>query len=272
MRRIFGLRKLATVMAGLALAVAVAALAVTLRQGDSSDSSANLTRVERTQMENLVREYILDNPEIITEAVQILQQRETEAEQAKVESAAKVRWSDIASDGHSPVAGPEDAPVTVVEFYDYRCSFCRRAYPDVAKLLKTYEGEIRYVFKQFPVLDGPNNTSGISHTAARAAVAAAGQDMDKFRDFHDRMMRREGKLTKQRVFDMAETAGLDVAALKNAMGEESIDRYFTETLALARDIGISGTPTYVINGRVLAGARGFDAMKELVEKGLQDGA
>jgi len=271
MGRILGLGKLPTVLAALALVIALGALVLTLRQDDPSGGE-KLTQVERTQMENLVRAYILDNPEIITEAVQILQQREAEAEQAKVESAAKERWGEIASDGQSPVYGPDDAPVTVVEFYDYRCSFCRRAYPDVAKLLETYAGEIRYVFKQFPVLDGPNNTSGISHTAARAAVAAARQDIDKFRDFHDRMMRRDGKLTKQRVFDMAETAGLDLAALKRAMADESIDGYFTETLALARDVGISGTPTYVINGRVLAGARGFEAMKDLVEKGLEDAA
>jgi len=227
--------------------------------------------VDREAMEGLVRDYILDNPEIIADAIRELQRRETEARQERLAAAAGEQWDALKSDAYSPVLGPETAPVTVVEFYDYRCSFCRRAYPDVVKLLETYSDDIRYVFKQFPVLDGADESDGISHTAARAAVAAAQQDLAKFREFHDRMMRRDGQLTKDRVFEFAAQAGLDVARLKDAMATPAIERYFVDTLDLARRIGVSGTPTYIINGRVLAGAQGFEAMRSLVEQGLEDG-
>jgi len=265
-----------TRLSRISLPIAVAALLLSsyglygALQGPAEETAAESTD-DKAAFERRVRAYLLDNPEIIADAIRVLQRREAEARQQQLSAAAGEQWETLKSDSHSPVVGPENAPVTVVEFYDYRCSFCRRAYPDVARLLEEYDGDIRYVFKQFPVLDGVGETDGVSHVAARAAVAAAEQGLAEFTEFHDRMMRRDGQLTEARVYEYAAEAGLDVERLKVEMTEPSIQRYFDETLDLARRVGVSGTPTYVINGRVLAGAQGFEAMRELVEKGLVEG-
>jgi len=250
-------------------ALAVAGAAFFFARQPSAPPAEQAATGDRAEMEAVIRDYLIANPEVIAEAIRALQRREVEAEQERLASAAGEHWEALKTDAHSPVVGPGDAPVTVVEFYDYRCSFCRRAYPDVAKLLETYEGDIRYVFKQFPVLDGAGSTDGVSHTAARAAVAAAEQDPAAFRQFHDRLMRRDGQLTKERVFEVAAEAGLDLERLRAGMEDSTIDSYLSDTLALARRIGVTGTPTYVINGRVLAGAQGYEAMEDLVERGLQ---
>ena len=262
------LTKISLPIAAIALVLSSYGLYRVLQSPAQENAAAGA--VDTAAFEQRVRAYLLDNPEVIADAIRVLQRREAESRQQQLSAAAGEQWEAIKTDSHSPVVGPGNASVTVVEFYDYRCTFCRRAYPDVARLLETYDGDIRYVFKQFPVLDGVGETDGVSHKSARAAVAAVEQGVSKFTDFHDRMMRRDGQLTEARIYEFAAQAGLDVERLKTAMTDPSIQRYFDETLDLARRVGVSGTPTYVINGRVLAGAQGFEAMRELVEQGLAE--
>ncbi|GEQ96561.1 hypothetical protein JCM17844_01980 [Iodidimonas gelatinilytica] len=217
---------------------------------------------DKAQLEQTIRAYLLENPEILPQAIAVLRQREERAEQQRLQSFATDRWEDISQDPFSPVVGDENAPVTVVEYYDYRCSFCRRAHPDMVRLLDEHGDTIRYVFKQFPVLDreGPD---GVSHFAARAAIAMSRQG--DFLEFHDKLMTHEGRLHKGAVLDIAREFDVDMAQFRKDMDDPAIMDYFNSTIQLARMIGITGTPTYVINGKVLAGAQGYDAILALVQ-------
>ncbi len=219
--------------------------------------------MDERQIHQMVRGYILENPEILPQAIAVLRQREEMVQQNQLSAMASDRWDDIKTDGFSPVAGNTDAAVTVVEYYDYRCPYCRRAHPDMVRLLAEHGDKVRYVFKQFPVLDseGPN---GVSHFAARAAIAADRQN--SFLAFHDKVMSDDARLDKARVISFAKELDLDMDRFHKDMDDPEINQYFGETIALARMIGISGTPTYVINGKVLAGAHGYDAILSLVQE------
>lgn len=244
----------------LALAVAVAALLLALRGGLPSGEPA---AGPDEDFGARVRAYLLENPEIVLESVAVLRQREESAQQERVETAAVAFWDDVKDDAFSPVLGNPEAATTIVEFYDYQCPYCRRAHPDMERMLDEHGERVRYVFKQFPVLDGPGETDGVSHVAARAAVAAGAQG--RFREFHRALMTIEGRLNEARIFALAEDSGIDVERLRADMENPEIGEYFSRTLALAGEIGISGTPTYVVNGRILQGAHGYDAILRLVE-------
>lgn len=253
---------LATLFAGIAVILSAIALTNSFYGPDGGNASGD---------DDSIRAYLLENPEVIAEAIDVLRNRASRTEETQMEQAAQRRWADISNDSHSPVIGPEDAPVTVVEFYDYQCGFCRRNYPHVVKLLEEHGDSIRYVFKQFPVLDAPGE-QGPSHLSARAAVVAAKAGDAQFRTFHDALMTRSGGLDAGKIFALAEDSGLDVDSLKREMYAPSIERYIAETLMLARSVGVSGTPTYFINGRVVAGARGYDALADAVEAALDESA
>lgn len=242
----------------------VLALENRVAEADGTPFSA----AQEEEIKSLVREYILENPGIVMEAVQILRRREAQAGQARAKAMIASHFDALAHDGISPVIGPEDAPVTVIEFYDYRCPYCKRAYADVARLLDEHEGEIRYVFKQFPVLDRPGGAQ-VSHAAARAAVAAERQG--RFEAYHARLMTARGQLTEDRLFDIAQTVGLDMARFSKDMNDPKIEAYIEDTVQLGQTLGITGTPTYIVNGRLLAGAQGYDALAALVEEEEEDG-
>lgn len=246
-----GIAFLALVVAGLALYFSVT----------KSAQVPQSAQYDEAAIHDMVRDYILENPEVLPQAIAVLRQREEEAQRAQRQDLVADRWDDIRQDGFSPVVGHENASVTVVEYYDYRCPYCRRGHADTVRLLKEHGDKIRYVFKQFPVLDseGPN---GVSHYASRAAIAADRQGM--FREFHDKVMTDDGRLDKARIVGFAKDLGLDMDRFHKDMDDPEIGQYFSETIALARMVGISGTPTYVINGKVLSGAHGYEAILKLV--------
>ncbi len=252
--------RLAILLAVIALGLAGTALVVALLrpQGQvlDTDGDAFAARVEA---------YMLEHPEIIPRAIGVLQRREEAAATARRSEAVATYWDKIAHDDYSPVLGNPEAAVTFVEFYDYRCAYCRRSHPDVARLVAEQGDEVRFVFRQFPVIDDVGDTDGPSHMAARAAIAADRQG--RFRAFHDAVMTAPGRLTPERIFRIAEEVGLDIDRLKRDMSDPGIGRYISDTLLLADAVGIGATPTYVVNGRVLVGARGYDALLAMIRAG-----
>ena len=161
----------------------------------------------------------------------------------------------------SPVSGNVEGDVTVVEFFDYQCGYCKRALPTMEALLET-DPDVRVVWKEFPIL-GP-----VSDFAARAAMASARQDL--YLPFHLALM-REPKLTEGKVLEIASKTGLDTARLQQDMEDPAIQAYLDETRALAREIGITGTPAFVIGGRLVPGVVDSARMKELVASARTDG-
>ncbi len=215
----------------------------------------SLSPDQRKSIEQIVREYILEHPEIITEAIQVLQERER-AEAARAQAAALVAQRDeIYDHPMTPISGDPRGDVTIVEFFDYQCGFCKRSLSAMMSMMKD-DSKLRILWKEFPIL-GP-----VSRYAERAAMAAKKQD--KYLDFHVAVMGSRGRLTETRVLELAAGAGVDVERLRTDMADPAIVKYLDETIQLAQALGIRGTPAFIIGGRLFAGAIGEATMKDFV--------
>ena len=210
--------------------------------------------LDKDAIERIVRDYLLRNPEVIDEALGVLQARRQAEEQARVRVAVTENSEELRAHPMSPVSGNADGDVTVVEFFDYRCGYCKRALKTMEDLLES-DANVRVVWKEFPIL-GP-----VSVVAARAAMAA--QRQGRYLALHLALM-REPELTEQKVFDIAAKTGLDMAQLRRDMEDPAIEAYLGEVRALARQLRIGGTPAFVVGDTLVPGAVDTAQMKELV--------
>lgn len=207
---------------------------------------------QRAELRALIREYLVRNPEVLDEALVALQDhRQAEA----------VRR--MTGDARDPSVGPRNASVTVVEFFDYRCPACHEAAEWVDQVTRTRGNQVRIIFKEWPIL-GPN-----SQEASRAALAA--QRQGRYLPFHLAMMQHRGQLTSQVIDTLARGAGIDVARMRRDMAEPGIRAHMDEVQNLSRDLGLSGTPTFMINGEPVQ-LRGdqplVDTMNQAVDAAL----
>ncbi|MES2781783.1 MAG: DsbA family protein [Pseudomonadota bacterium] len=224
------------------------------KSADEAVAAAGMSPADRKATEALVKAYILENPEIITDAVAILQQREV----TKRLSAA---GNEIAKPFPGAEAGNPKGDVTIVEFTDYNCGFCRASVPDVQRLLKS-DGNVRLVYRELPIL------SQSSRDAALWALAAARQG--KHKAFHDALF-AGGRADEANIAAAARTAGLDVAAARSFAASPQANQEIERNLALMQQIGFNGTPTFIIGDQILEGALGYEALKNAVEKARQQG-
>ncbi len=197
-----------------------------------------LTAGHMWALDTILREVIVRNPEII------------------------VRRDELLSDSASPVGGNPDGDVTVVEFFDYQCPYCKRIFPSIQALLAE-DRNLRYVFKEFPILGKE------SIFAARAALAA--QRQGKYLEFHAALMPAKGKLTETRVMRLAESVGLDVDRLRRDMADGTIDAMIRRNLDLADGLGIFSTPVFIIGDTQVPGAVEVDTLKTLIARARQRG-
>jgi protein-disulfide isomerase len=224
------------------------------KSADDAVAAAGMSPAQRKATEALVRAYILENPEIITDAVAILQQRDV----AKRLAAA---GNQIAKPFPGAEAGNPKGDVTIVEFTDYNCGFCRASLPDVQRLLKS-DGNIRLVYRELPIL------SQSSRDAALWALAAARQG--KHKAFHDALF-AGGRADAANIAAAARKAGLDMAAARTFAASPQANQEIERNLALMQQIGFNGTPTFIIGDQILEGALGYDALKTAVEKARAKG-
>lgn len=258
MLRLFFLRSKSTLRSAAGLA---AALAVLLHSASAQDAPEPVfDAAQEAEIGRLIRAYLLENPEVIPEAFEIWQYRQQAEEKARQKEAILAGWDELADDGVSPVAGNPNGDVTVVEFYDYRCVFCRRAYPEIQRLLKA-DKNIRYVLKQFPVRDQPG-APPVSLIAAKAIMAANRQG--DFLDLHEAMMLTDTPLTEARVFALARAHGFDQEALREEMTSPALHKTVEANFDLARRIGITGTPAYIVGGELYLGVQPLERLFELV--------
>ncbi|TGY89604.1 DsbA family protein [Marinicauda algicola] len=202
----------------------------------------------REEIEQVVREYILENPELIEEALIELQRRAREREQQALFEGVAAAGAELFQDPRDPVAGAEDARLTIVEFFDYKCPYCRVTNDWVETTLAEHGDEVRFVFKEFPVL-GPE-----SEQAALAALAVWNTQPDAYLPFHNALMQASRPLPDSRIDDIAAEAGVDVEAMRAAMEDDALQAHIEDVYGLARRIGISGTPFFVVGDEVIAGA------------------
>lgn len=218
------------------------------------------TPEQKAAIEKLVREVLVTNPEILVEAMQALEARQQAQASEAARAAIVENRRELLDDGHSFVAGNPKGDVTIVEFFDYRCGYCKQVHPSIQALLKE-DGKLRLVLKELPVL-GPESVN-----ASRAAVAAMEQDKGgKYYAFHNVMMSHRGQFTEAEIFRMAGEAGLDVRKLKTDMAAPKVEQALRSNHALANKLGIQGTPGFVIGDELVPGAIPLETMRSLVKQ------
>lgn len=243
-------------MIGRSATIAVA-LTVGLLLAVPAGAAEDLTARQKRQVEEVVREFLLKNPEILVEALEEYQRRRKAEGQAKARQALVDNREQILHDPASPVGGNPNGDVTLVEFFDYQCGYCKSVVDRVADTVAK-DKNIRWVFKEFPIL-GP-----VSVYASRAALAAHRQDKDKYHELHLAMMRSRGKLTEKKVLRFAAEAGLDVARLEADMKTPEIAALIEPNMALAEALDIRGTPAFVIGDVLVPGAIDAATLNRLI--------
>lgn len=230
--------------------------------GLAACSQAGAKDMSKAEVEQIVRSYILENPEIIREALVALEQKDAQAEQQETLDAIADLSDQIFRDPRDYSVGPADAKVQLVEFFDYNCGFCKRSTDWVEATMAKYPDDVRVVFKEMPVLTGRDGTS---YMAARAALAAARQG--EYRKMHFAMM-DERSINEKRVLEIAANLGLNVDQLEKDMKDAAIDRQITDTLDIGRRIpALTGTPFFIINDQFVSGAN-MARLDELLEEAL----
>lgn len=234
--------------AGLAAALPVAALA---------DEHAGVFGERETRaIESIITDYLVDNPEVIIRALEVLQERERIADAERARAALEESRASLERDPNSPVAGNPDGDVTVVEFFDYRCPYCKRVTPTVTELLES-DKNVRLVYKEWPILGED------SEFAARAALAA--REQGKYLEFHEKVMDQR-QVTEQSVLAASKELGLDVEKLREDMKSPKVDAHLEETMRLAEVLGINGTPAFVIGNQLIPGVASLEQMQAIVEE------
>lgn len=238
--------------------LALAAAAVLASPAAASDLSA-LTDAERDAFRAEVRAYLLDNPEVLMEAIAVLEARQ--AERAAADDAALIaaNAADLFEDGNSWVGGNPEGSVTIVEFADYRCGYCRQAHPQIMELLAT-DGDIRYIVKEFPIL---GEQSTLASRFAVAVLRVAGDD--GYAAVHDELYTGfRGDVTPDSLDRLATDLGLDAAAILAEMMSPEVEAIIADNQALAQRLRISGTPTFVIGDEMIRGYVPLETLGDIV--------
>ncbi len=235
------------------------ALAATLALPVGAADLKELTDAERAQFRTEVRSYLMENPEVIMEAIELLQAREAQAQEQADFTLVSVNADAIFDDGFSWVGGNPEGDITLVEFLDYRCGYCKRAHDEVAQLLES-DGNIRLIVKEFPIL---GDQSVLASRFAIAVKQVAGDD--SYKALHDALMEFNGDVTLPALRRLANTFGLDADAVEARMDSDEVTREIAETRALAQRLQISGTPTFVLHDEMLRGYLPADQMKAMVD-------
>lgn len=216
---------------------------------------------DREAIEQIVRSYILEYPEVIEEALIELQRRARQRELQATVDAVTANSAQIFSDERDPVVGSADAPVTIVEFFDYRCTFCMRANSWIQTVAEEHPEDVRIVFKEFPIR-GPE-----AEEAALASLAVWQIAPYAYLAFHDDLMRASGPLPSERIDEIAQANGIDVAQMRATMESEAIAEHIVDVSALARSVGITGTPFFIIGDEIIPGAD-MAAMQRALDNAL----
>ena len=239
----------------LAVLVAFAAFASPWQSLRAEEAPEKPTPAETAAFEERVRAYLLQNPEVIVQALQAYEQRQQAREVERQRDAIVAEAPSLKQDPASPVLGNPEGDVTVVEFFDYRCPYCRRVATALQELVAE-DPNVRLVMKEYPIL------SQESIDAARAALAAAKQD--QYEPFHFALMARGGSMSEAEVMAVAQAVGLDVDRLKQDMNAPEIEEALRRNYALAEKIGVGGTPAMVIGTTLIPGAVSLERLRALV--------
>jgi protein-disulfide isomerase len=242
----------------LVLAAGVLALAgAPAFAAEVSAPSGSFSVEQKAEVESIIKDYLVAHTEVIKDAMEELQRRQDEAEQAQQVSAIKDNSGPLFSSKRQVVLGNPKGDVTLVEFFDYNCTYCKRAHADLKQLLAT-DKNLRVVLKEFPVL-GEGSVE-----AANVAVAVNLVAPDKYWKFHDALLMERGQANGDKALAVAEDLGIDKAKLTAAMKSPEVKATIAESYDLDNKLSLTGTPSYVTPKEVVVGAVGYDALKEKI--------
>lgn len=237
--------------------LAIGALAVSNAKAEDGKFSAE----QKEEIGAIIKDYLMTNPEIITEAMaELRMQQEKLAEMKAKETISK--YKDDFKSGKFPYAGNKDGDVVVVEFYDYNCGYCKKALPDVQALLEQ-DDNVMVVFMDMPIL-GPT-----SLTASKWAVAAHKQD--KYFEFHTALMQHRGNKDEASLTKIATDLGLDVDKLKKDAESQDVQDHIGESMKIASEVGVQGTPAFLVGEKFFRGYIGEEALIQSVKDVRNEG-
>ena len=224
-----------------------------LRQASANE----LAPEQRRAIEDVIHDYLKQHPDVLIDALRGAEQNVKSSVRDTGEQTLLARRREVFEDPQTPVGGNPKGDVTLVEFFDYRCPYCKKVQLSLEKLVSE-DPRLRIAYKEFPIL------GSVSVFAARAALAANRQG--KYVRFHDAMMAATGNITDDTVYEVARSAGLDLARLKRDMAAPEITAVLRANRTLAEDLGIRGTPTFVIGDQLVPGALDLSSLEELIAR------
>jgi protein-disulfide isomerase len=241
---------------------AVAPTAATTRGTLVADATVNAD--QRQQIEAIIKDYLTNNPEILLEMQNALEAKMDKLQAERTASVIKSNAPEIFRPTFSPVVGNAKGDVPIIEFFDYNCGYCKRAFADVAKLIDK-EKQVRFILKELPIL------SKGSEEASRVALAVKMQG--KYWEFHRAMLESSGQANEASALRTAEKVGVDMAKLKKDMASAEVKKEIEDTRALAAKLGIQGTPHFMVGDRIIPGAPEnlLERMTKLVAEVRQEG-
>jgi protein-disulfide isomerase len=237
------------------LRVALAALAVVAAPVSANAQTAD--PVNREAIERIVREYLVRNPEVLQEAFNELERRQAEAQKVAQATALRQMRGSLTTGAHISVGNPQ-GDITLVEFFDYNCGYCKRALGDIQGLVKS-DPKLRVVLKDLPVL-GPESVE-----ASRISLAAGQQvSGDKLFDYHAKLLNTRGRINGERALAVARDLGLDMARLQKDAEGPVVQAALRENSQLAEKLGLNGTPAFIVGEEIIAGAVGQEPLKQAI--------
>jgi protein-disulfide isomerase len=216
---------------------------------------APATTGDRAALGKAIREYLIANPEVLVEAMQELERKQDGQRDTAAVKAIQENRAALTSDPESPIVGNPGGDVTIVEFSDYQCPYCKRAHATVKSVLAA-DSKVKLVFKDLPILGEP------SRIAALAALASRAQN--KYLELHNALMEYNGKLDRDRILQIAGSVGLDLDRLQKDMDDPKLKEIIERNMALASALGVRGTPAFVIGNQFVPGAVDADTLKKLI--------
>lgn len=245
------------------LTATLAALMLTTTSAVALDLDA-MSDAERSTFRAEVRAYLLEDPEVLMEAIAVLENRQETAEATRDEQLAQTNMNALVNDGVSYVGGNPDGDITIVEFLDYRCSFCRRAHPEVEELI-TSDGNIRIIIKEFPIL---GEQSVLASQFAVATRIVAGNEA--YKQVGDALIALNSDITPASLGALASAFDLDTDAIFAEMNSQAVQDELTNNRALGDRMQITGTPTFVFGEEMVRGYVPLDTMRQIVEAERED--
>lgn len=224
-------------------------------------TGASAAELQRSDVEKIVHDYLLSHPELLIDMSNALRAKQ-EADQQKADDTLLKQYHDaLFNQKQDPVGGNLKGSKVIVEFFDYNCGYCKRSQPLIQELISSNK-DVRYIYKEFPIL------SETSYISSKAALAVQAMHPEKYEAFHNALMNHQGALKDQaEIANIAKSVGLNWSAIEKKMSDPDIDKQISATRQLAQELGLSGTPAFIVGDNILRGApRSMDDFKSLLSE------